>query len=163
VNYHLNIKMFIFSFSKNENMEQIVDFPDPAYYQYPEELKLPDGTVLMGRTIGESQIIMNRKKWRLYITYERLDKDPNNPRPIVRSTQNGIIYRMPPDSITQTIAGYIRENPGCTPEEVMGYVLAWLQSEGIDLSDEDRMFLFASYIYDAMSLLAIYGLIRIEK
>jgi len=144
-------------------MEQIVDFPDPAYYQYPEELKLPDGTVLMGRTIGESQIIMNRKKWRLYITYERLDKDPNNPRPIVRSTQNGIIYRMPPDSITQTIAGYIRENPGCTPEEVMGYVLAWLQSEGIDLSDEDRMFLFASYIYDAMSLLAIYGLIRIEK
>lgn len=163
MNYHLNIKMFIFSFSKNENMEQIVDFPDPAYYQYPEELKLPDGTVLMGRTIGESQIIMNRKKWRLYITYERLDKDPNNPRPIVRSTQNGIIYRMPPDSITQTIAGYIRENPGCTPEEVMGYVLAWLQSEGIDLSDEDRMFLFASYIYDAMSLLAIYGLIRIEK
>jgi hypothetical protein len=155
--------MFIFSFSKNENMEQIVDFPDPAYYQYPEELKLPDGTVLMGRTIGESQIIMNRKKWRLYITYERLDNDPDNPRPIVRSTQNGIIYRMPPDSITQTIAGYIRENPGCTPEEVMGYVLAWLQSEGIDLSDEDRMFLFASYIYDAMSLLAVYGLIRIEK
>jgi hypothetical protein len=155
--------MFIFSFSKNENMEQIVDFPDPAYYQYPEELKLPDGTVLMGRTVGESQIIMNRKKWRLYITYERLDNDPDNPRPIVRSTQTGIIYRMPPDSITQTIAGYIKENPGCTPEEVMGNVLAWLQSEGIDLSDEDRMFLYASYIYDAMSLLAVYGLIWIEK
>jgi hypothetical protein len=144
-------------------MEQIVDFPDPADYQYPEELKLPDGTVLMGRTVGESGIVMNRKKWRLYITYERLDNDPNNPQPIVRSTQNGIIYRMPPDSITQTIAGYIKENPGCTPEEVMGYVLAWLQSEGIDLSDEDRMFLYASYIYDAMSLLAVYGLIRIEK
>ncbi|ACP36057.1 conserved hypothetical protein [Sulfolobus islandicus L.S.2.15] len=155
--------MFIFSFSKNGNMEQIVDFPDPADYQYPEELKLPDGTVLMGRTYAESQLVMNRKKWRLYITYERIDKDPNNPRPIVRSTQNGIIYRMPQDSITQTIAGYIRENPGCTPEEVMGYILAWVQSEGVDLSNEDRMFGWASYVYDAMSLLAIYGLIRIEK
>ncbi|WP_048052031.1 hypothetical protein [Saccharolobus islandicus] len=144
-------------------MEQIVDFPDPADYQYPEELKLPDGTVLMGRTYAESQLVMNRKKWRLYITYERIDKDPNNPRPIVRSTQNGIIYRMPQDSITQTIAGYIRENPGCTPEEVMGYILAWVQSEGVDLSNEDRMFGWASYVYDAMSLLAIYGLIRIEK
>gem|GEM_PF-609382 len=163
MNYHLNIKMFIFSFSKNENMEQIVDFPDPADYQYPEELKLPDGTVLMGRTYGESQLVMNRKKWKLYITYERLDNDPDNPRPIVRSTQNGIIYRMPPDSITQTIAGYIKENPGCTPEEVMGYVLAWVQSEGVDLSNEDRMFVWASYVYDAISLLAIYGLIRIEK
>jgi hypothetical protein len=144
-------------------VEQIVDFPDPADYQYPEELRLPDGTVLMGRTYGESQIIMNRKKWRLYITYERLDNDPNNERPILRSTLNGIVYRLPPDSITHTILGYIKENPGCTPEEVMGYVLAWLQSEGIDLSNEDTMFLFASYIYDAMSLLAIYGLIWIEK
>jgi hypothetical protein len=155
--------MFIFSFSKNGNMEQIVDFPDPADYQYPEELKLPDGTVLMGRTYGESQIIMNRKKWRLYMTYERLDNDPNNPQPIVRSLQTGIIYRLPPDSITQEILGYIKRHPGCTPEEVMGDVLAWLQEEGIDLSDEDRMFLYASYIYDTMSLLAVYGLIRIEK
>nr|WP_255430348.1 hypothetical protein [Sulfolobus sp. NOB8H2] len=163
MNYHLNIKMFIFPFSKNKNMEQIVDFPDPADYQYPEELKLPDGTILMGRTYAESGIIMNRKKWKLYITYERIDKDPDNPRPIVRSTQNGIIYRMPPDSITQSIAGYIKENPGCTPEEVMGFILAWVQSEGVDLSNEDRMFGWASYVYDAISLLAIYGLIRIEK
>jgi hypothetical protein len=144
-------------------VDQIVDFPDPADYQYPDELRLPDGTLLLGRTVGESPLVMKRKKWRLYITYERLDNVPNNPQPILRSTQNGIIYRLPPDSITHTILGYIKENPGCTPEEVMGYVLAWLQEEGVDLSNEDRMFLFASYVYHAISLLAIYGLIRIEK
>jgi len=158
-----NMKKFIYSKCKKIVMEQIVDFPDPAYYQYPDELRLPDGTLLMGKTVGESPIIMNRKKWRLYITYIRLDNDPDNERPILRSTQNGVVYRLPPDSITHEILGYIKNNPGVTPEQVMGHVLAWLQSEGIDLSDEDRMFLFASYIYDTISLLAIYGLIRIEK
>ncbi|WP_232048967.1 hypothetical protein [Sulfuracidifex tepidarius] len=54
---------------------------------------------------------MNRKKWRLYITYQRLDNDPDNPRPILKSTQNGVIYRLPDDPITQMILGYIKETP----------------------------------------------------
>nr|WP_011114783.1 hypothetical protein [Sulfolobus islandicus]AAK06905.1 ORF153a [Sulfolobus islandicus] len=153
--------MFIFSISKNKNMEQIVDFPDPADYQYPDELRLPDGTLLMGRTPGESPLIMNRKKWRLYFTGEVIDE---NIPPVIRSTQNGVVYRLPNDSITISILGYIQENPGCTPEEVMGFILAWVQSEGVDLlSNEDRMFGWALYVYDSISLLAIYGLIRIEK
>jgi hypothetical protein len=144
-------------------MEQIVDFPDPADYQYPDEMRLPDGTLLTGRTYGESPIIMNRKKWRLYATYIRLDNDPDNERPIVKSTQNGIIYRLPPDSITQETLGYIKNNPGVTVEMVVGHVLAWVQEEGVDLSNEDRMFTWASYVFDTISLLAIHGLIWIEK
>nr|WP_011225114.1 hypothetical protein [Sulfolobus islandicus]CAG38148.1 hypothetical protein [Sulfolobus islandicus] len=156
--------MFIFSISKNKNMEQIVDFPDPADYKYPDELRLPDGTLLMGRTPGESPLIMNRKKWKLYITYERLDNDPDNPRPILKSTQTGITYRLPDDPITRMVLGYIKQNPGCTPEEVMGVVLSWYQENGVDLlSNEDRMFGWAMYVYDTISLLAIHGLIRIEK
>ncbi|AGJ61875.1 hypothetical protein [Saccharolobus islandicus] len=141
-------------------MEQIVDFPDPADYQYPDELRLPDGTLLIGRTVGESPLIMNRKKWRLYFTGEVIDE---RMPPVVRSTQNGVTYRLPNDSITITILGYVQENPGCTPEEVMGFILAWVQSEGVDLSNEDRMFTWAFYVYDSISLLAIHGLIRIEK
>nr|WP_011225191.1 hypothetical protein [Sulfolobus islandicus]CAG38230.1 hypothetical protein [Sulfolobus islandicus] len=141
-------------------MEQIVNFPDPADYQYPDELRLPDGTLLMGRTPGESPLIMNRKKWRLYFTGEVIDE---NIPPVIRSTQNGVVYRLPNDSITISILGYVQENPGCTPEEVMGVILAWVQSEGVDLSNEDRMFGWAMYVYDTISLLAIYGLLRIEK
>jgi len=144
-------------------MEQIVDFPDPAYYQYPDELRLPDGTLLIGRTYGESPIVMNRKKWRLYITYVRLDNDPDNPQPILKSTQNGIVYRLPHDNILQEILGYVKNNPGVTIEEVLGHILAWLNEEGIDLSNEDRMFTYASYVFDVISLLAIYGLLYIAR
>lgn len=60
---------------------------------------------------------MNRKKWRLYFTGEVIDeKIP----PVIRSTQNGVVYKLPNDSITISILGYIQQNPGCTPEEVMG-------------------------------------------
>ncbi|BDB97480.1 hypothetical protein [Saccharolobus caldissimus] len=146
--------------SKNRNIEQIVDFPDPATYNYPDEIRLPDGTLLMGKTPGESPLVMNRKKWRLYFTGEVIDeKIP----PVIRSTQNGVVYKLPNDSITISILGYIQQNPGCTPEEVMGFILAWVQSEGVDLSNEDRMFGWALYVYDALSLLAVYGLIKIEK
>jgi hypothetical protein len=144
-------------------MEQIVDFPDPVDFQYPDELRLPDGTLLIGRTYGESPIIMNRKKWRLYITYVRLDNDPDNPQPILKSTQNGIVYRLPHDNILQEILGYVKNNPGVTIEEVLGHILAWLNEEGIDLSNEDRMFTYASYVFDVISLLAIYGLLYIAR
>lgn len=141
-------------------MEQMVNFPDPAYYQYPEELRLSDGTLLMGKTVGESPLVMNRKKWRLRFTGEVID---DRMPPVVRSTQNGVVYRLPNDSITITILGYVQRNPGCTPEEVMGFILAWVQSEGVDLSNEDRMFTWAMYVYDAISLLAIHGLLGIQK
>ncbi|QGA54562.1 hypothetical protein GFS03_08255 [Sulfolobus sp. E5-1-F] len=146
-------------------MEQIVDFPDPADYNYPEEVRLPDGTLLMGRTPGESPLIMNRKIWRLYPSFKAIrykQYDDGTYDIILQSTQNGITYRMPQDPITVSIVDTILHNPGIKPEEVMGTALALQQQAGVDLSNEDRMFAWAFYVYDAISLLAVYGLIRIE-
>lgn len=141
-------------------MEQIVDFPDPADYNYPDELRLPDGTLLMGQTPEDSPLIMNRMNWRLYFTGEVLDE---NIPPVIKSTQNGVIYRLPNDSITISVLGLLQEKPGLTPEEVVSTILAWVQSEGVDLSNDDRFFGWALYVYDTISLLAIHGLIKIEK
>ncbi len=145
-------------------MEQIVDFPDPATYNYPEEVKLPDGTLLMGRTPGESPLIMNRKKWRLYPTFKVISYDYDKLELVVQSTQNGVIYKMPKDPITQSILYHLLDNPGSTPEQVVSELLAWGQQNGIDLlSNNDRMFTWASYMYDTISLLITHGLIKIEK
>jgi hypothetical protein len=144
-------------------MDQIVDFPDPRHYPYPEELRLPDGTLLIGKTWGESPLIMNRKKWRLYITYERLDNVPHNPQPILKSTQNGVVYRLPDERIMQWILTYIKQNPGATVEDVLGFVFALMAEEGVNMNDENEQNLYASYTFDVISLLAIYGLIYIAR
>jgi hypothetical protein len=144
-------------------VEQIVDFPDPRKYPYPDELRLPDGTLLVGRTWGESPLILNRKKWRLFITYVRLDNDLDNPRPILKSTQTGIVYRLPDEPIMQNILGYIKANPGATVEDVLGFIFAIMAEEGVDvMNNEDEEILYASYAFDVISLLAIYGLIYID-
>jgi hypothetical protein len=143
-------------------MEPFVDFPDPRSYPYPEELRLPDGTLLIGKTWGESPLIMNRKTWRLYITYIRLDKDPDNPRPIVKSLQTGIVYRLPDEPIMQNILGFIKANPGATVEDVLGFVFALMAEEGVNMNDENEQTLYASYTFDVISLFAIYGLVRIQ-
>ena len=76
----------------NEN--DVVDFPDPLDFVFPEEVTMPDGTIVRGRTIGESGIIANMDEWKLYPLYQIDTYDPDNLL-LVITREDGTKFRMP--------------------------------------------------------------------
>lgn len=143
---------------------KVEEFPDPMTFEFPEEVKMDDGTIIRGKTVGESGIITNRKTWKLYPTFDVVVFKPEDNEAAFKSLQDGKIYHMPKDPVTIFTALYVLDKPGSTPEDVAAAIVDWVGNyEPKILEDEDLLFRWGVHIMNILVMLWMYKLIRIEK
>ena len=146
-----------------ENESDVIEFPDPLDFVFPEEVTMPDGTVIRGRTVGESGIITNMDDWKLYPLYQVDTYDPDN-MILVIARDDGTKFKIPENDVVISIIIFLLDNPGATPNDVVANIIDW-KSEEIEglLEDEKLMANIAFFIFNILVMLYMFDLIRIEK
>ena len=149
--------------------EGVIVIPDITdlveQHNVEEEIYAPDGTLLMKpyEVIVENPLIMNRKKWRLFVNYTPIENRPDENTWIVKINTTGQTVVLHDNDLVRMLA-YIRlERPGATVEEVVNNELARTVEETGDFKDDDEMGAYAMLLYISLAYAIHYGVLILVK
>ena len=145
-------------------MSEVEYFPDPETYVFPEKVILNDGTVLRGKTVGESAVLQSPDDFRIEPNFEISSYNPETLYMEVVRKSDGMTVVMPAMDVMDAIVIYLAENPGATFGDVMAHIIDWKSQEHPELQSDDRKAAGLA-ILTANLVLMMYekGLVKITK
>ena len=146
-----------------ESEGDVIEFPDPLDFVFPEEVVMPDGTIIRGRTVEESGIFTNIDTWKLFPLYQVETYDPDS-LTLVITRDDGTKFKMPSNDVVVSTVIFLLDNPGATPNDIVSSIIDWKSEERHEvLEDEKLMASLVFFVINILVMLYMFDLIRIEK
>jgi hypothetical protein len=149
-----------------ENIEVIPSIIDLIENnRLPKEIKAPDGTILMKpyATWKEQDLVVNRKKWKLFINYTPVESYPEKEIWLAKVNTTGEVIEIHEKEVIHMLNYIKTEHPGATVEEVINNTLSDVVRETGEFKDDNEMASYAFLLYLGLAYAIKNGLLILVK